>query len=620
MANQPSNPITRLTQQGYEIQRDTIEPTQLARLTAELTVCPQMRDPTADEIKQQQFKLYRYSADRQQLIVPRYYGVSRFGQPQTTHYAPSPAVFGFTQQLREKQKHVTEKCIRYMQKHGGGVLAVPCGFGKTVCALYIAHRLGLKLLIVVHKTFLMNQWIERAVEFLGIDRQRIGVIKQNRCDVVGKDMVVGMIHTLAKREYDDIFGQFGLVIYDEAHHVACKFFSRTLCKTSAQHTLALTATPYRGDGLIKVMYWFAGGTIYREQIKVNTNVVAKIIYHRSTDTKRFAIKKRWFKGKMCADTGRMQTNLTAIRTRNHMIVQMITSIRRAEPERKILILSGRKDQLDVLKAETDGLIAQDIANGLICEDEITSCYYTGNTSASDRQIAEDQGDIIFATYGMAKEGLDIKHLNTVILASPEKDVVQSIGRVMRTILQAGSVRPLIIDIADDVDGIKHWVGSRAMIYNRCKYAVEDYYLCDTEFMTSHRFEGTVPSIYSTDPWTNRTINRIYGYANQFNDRVRECIRLCGQIDRIVGTTSTFPWFANASELETRDEIEYTRLSDILWVDRLTGKDFETVVTRDADTQPAIGLDQDIEMGYKESNDCSFLQSIAEPDEPVKRMF
>ena len=136
-------------------------------------------------------------------------------------------------------------------------------------SLNIATKLKKKTLVIVHKTFLQDQWIERIKFFTDA---KIGIIRQNKCDIDDKDIVLGSIHSISKRDYGDIFDKFGFVIYDEAHHVSSKYFSKTLLKTNCKYTLALTATPYRLDGLINIMYSFLGDCIHRDPVKINKNV------------------------------------------------------------------------------------------------------------------------------------------------------------------------------------------------------------------------------------------------------------------------------------------------------------------------------------------------------------
>jgi superfamily II DNA or RNA helicase len=614
--------ITFLTHKGYHISVKSITKHQYKNIINELTVVPDILDATSTEIKKAQFTLYTHNDDKEEIIVPRYYGISRFGIPLNTVFNPVSINIQFTKTLREKQQLIMNKALNYIKKHGGGLLSVPCGFGKTVCALYLAYKLGLKTLVVVHKSPLLNQWIDRAKEFLNISDNDIGIIRQNKCIVENKSIVIGMIHTIAKRNYQDIYNKFGFVIYDEAHHVCCKFFSRSLLKTGAKYTLALTATPYRGDGLIRIMYWFNGGTIYQEKMKINKNIIVKMIKYKSTD-KLFEPKKRWLKGKVRSDTGRMTTNICNIKDRNNSIVNIINHIRINEPDRKILILSGRCNHLNILKEKTDILINQDINNGLIEEGEINSCFYMGKTKSLDKQFAEEKGDIIFGTYDIANEGLDIKHLNTIILASPKKDIVQSIGRIMRKVLCVGDIRPMIIDIGDDLDAIANWINLRNNIYRKCQYEIQHFYLKNNTFLSNIEYNGmklTDNDIHHKDYYINNIINQYNQDMNDFIDDIKKYRYICS-IYSDPKTLYHNPTIENKIYIVFED-VEPTKLKDILYIDKLTEKDFEINIIKDGSNDKKINLNLDMSLNitYNIMDTTNIPKKIPYSNVPTKRLF
>ena len=629
---------TKLTNQGYHINIASISKEKIKEIENDLTIIPYRLDATKEEMEKSKFTLFKYSKNRLDIIVPRYYGVGKYGPAEKEEFESEDIDITFTQSLRDKQIAVCERCIKYIKKNGGGLLSVPCGFGKTVCAIYIAHRLGLKTLIVVHKTFLVKQWINSILNFLNIDESRIGIIQQKKCDYINKDFVVGMIHTISKHEHKNVFDNFGLVIYDEAHHVACKFFSRALLKTGSQYTLALTATPYRGDKTIKVMYWFLGGTIYRESIKINKNVIVKIINYKSTNHKLFTVKKKWLKGEMRVDTGKMVTNICTIDTRNQTIIDTINHIRRTDPERKILILSGRIPHLHILKKGVDDEIRKDIDAGILDDDEIFSCYYIGPTKLAKRQEAEERGDIIFATYDMAHEGLDIKHLNTVILASPKKDIMQSIGRVMRTILQAGDVRPMVLDFSDDIGTIGRWFKIRSAIYTACKYEIENYYLIDDRFVNSYEYNGIEISkhdFHHENIFINHAINKHNAVHNRWKKDLDKFERNCRSHELllkerlgeepIIIDPYTIKTNFNRIEYTVLNHIEFTTLEGILFVPKLKDSDFEIKVIKDANETDMLDLNADMEIDLNDvMNEMSVIQSVKRKDNryiiPTKKMF
>lgn len=598
----PNSYKTRLTYSGYHIDITTLSNTQVKQLENELTLTPYILEAKKEDIEKRKIRLFEYSPNRLEIIVPRYYGVTKFGAPKIEEFDPEDIDVEFTGELREKQKQVCDRGIEYMKCNGGGLLSVPCGFGKTVCAIYMAQRLGFKTLIIVHKSFLLKQWTDSIVKFLNIDESKIGIIRQNTCDIIGKDFVIGMIQTISKRDYSDMFKQFGLVIYDEAHHVACQFYSKTLRKAGIKNTLALTATPYRGDRMIKIMYWYLGGTIYRERVKINKNMIVKIINHRSTDKKLFVPKKRWFEGKLRADTGKMTTNICKIETRNKALLDIITHIVKTDPDRKILVLSGRVAHLDILKNGLNENIKKLVNEGVLDENEINVCMYIGKTSQTDRSDAEENGDVIFATYDMANEGLDIKRLNTVIFASPKKDVMQSVGRILRTVLKSGDVRPMVIDFADTLLAIGGWLKTRTTIYKECKYNMEHYYLENNKYMTSLEYSGMT---LANDDLHHKQIDihNIINLKNKHHNlRLRTILNAKEKFKQMDQKFIKNGYKVNEfklklpidySEYIVLEDFEHTTISDILYVPKLTDSDIDIQVIKDVDKNNELNIGDDM---------------------------
>ena len=162
-------------------------------------------------IPPQSFPIYRESLTR--FYVPRHYGVETFGKPQSNVLSAGTKcprlVFGGS--LRDKQKPVVKI---FQESNGGGVIAVPCGFGKTCCAIYLACWLKRKTLVVVHKNFLLSQWVERIQQFC--PTARIGRIQGKVVDIEDKDIVIGMLQSLSQKDYEPkLFKEFGFTIIDE---------------------------------------------------------------------------------------------------------------------------------------------------------------------------------------------------------------------------------------------------------------------------------------------------------------------------------------------------------------------------------------------------------------------
>jgi superfamily II DNA or RNA helicase len=482
---------TELTRHGLVIHKKDISESKLKNIIQELTVKPLSFNDDAKP-----YKLYKENTDT--ICVPRYYGTKIFGKPTKICMKSEKANIIFKGELREYQNNIIDKCIPEIKQNGGGLISIGCGGGKTVLALKIASMLGLKTLIVVHKTCLYDQWIERANQFC--PDSKIGIIRQNKIQVEGYDMVIGTIQSISMKDYDPkIFQGFGLVIYDEAHTCPSRVFSNALYKTGGKYTLALTATPNRVDGLGKILHWYLGDTIFKGKRKIDHNVISKVFNYHSTD-KLFTEKKSWNmkQKKMCPSMPKMITNLSKINQRTQHIINMINEIRK-DPMRKILILSHRLDHLDVLKKAVDKSIKNDIEKGIMDENECRTAYYNGKLKKDERKYAEDSGDIIFATCQIANVGLDIARLNTVILATPQKEVTQAVGRIMRKVLENGDIRPLIVDFSDMLSIFRRHSVDRVTGYKKSKYKVENYYLYNDKIVNNKEYDELINGIDNNDP-------------------------------------------------------------------------------------------------------------------------
>lgn len=463
---------SHISTHGYYIKRESITENHIKQIKDELTVKPKTFELGFEDTEDTEFKLYTNT--KKYLCVPTFWGIDKYGIVENKLEEHKIDVT-FKGILRDYQIPITDLLIKHLKDRFGGALCVPCGRGKTSMAIFVATQLRQKTLIIVHKSFLLDQWVAALKKFTD---GKIGTIRGKTIDVDGCDFVIGMIQSISMKDYEEeLFEQFSMVIYDEAHHCASKVFSNSLKKINTKYKLALSATPYRGDGLIKVMHWFLGPIIYKEAVKINDQVVSKI-FHYTTSHKNFSEKKfTWGKQAGRPNIIKMLTNLVELEERTDWIVKIINQIR-MDPDRKIIVLSERVAHLDSMKAKLEKIIEKDVKDGKMLDGEIKVRYYIGALKKKEREEAENVGDIFFATFAMAKEGLDIERLNTVVLATSQKDVVQSVGRVMRKILEEGDLKPLIIDFSDHLSAFINHTKQRKQFYNKSKFDIEDYDIDD----------------------------------------------------------------------------------------------------------------------------------------------
>ena len=460
-----------LTRKGYiinkkELRREHLGEEKIKKIKQELNVKP-ISHP--DFISQSfNYKVYTENGDN--ICIPRYYGIKNFGKNKEIYDMECEEInIKFNGELREHQKPIVKECYDKIIKYGGGVISLHCGAGKTVLAIYLASILKVKTLVIVHKTFLQNQWVERIKQFTNA---KIGIIRQNKVDVENKDIIIGMLQSISMKDYDSkIFNDIGLVIVDECHHISSRVFSKTLMKVGSKYTIGLSATPNRADGLTKVFLWYLGDIIYKLERKESHNVIIKMFNYESNNI-LFKEKKQWINGKVRPSTTKMITNICKLEERNKLCIDIINNLRYNE-NRKILVLSGRIDQLKILKNGLDNIIEQDIKNDDLLPDEFKTSFYIGGMK--DYELDESaKSNVIFATYDMAQEGLDIDSLNTLLFASPKRNIIQAVGRILRKQKKDCIVDPLLIDINDNLSVFPNWTDSRKKYYIKQKYSI-DYY-------------------------------------------------------------------------------------------------------------------------------------------------
>lgn len=321
---------------------------------------------------------------------------------------------------------------------------------NTVMALKIICNIQKKTLILVHKEFLMNQWIERIEEF--VPNARVGKIQAQVCDIEDKDIVIGMIQTMYTKTYEQsIYDQFGLTIIDEVHRIGSEEFSKTLLKTITPYMLGISATVERKDKLTKLLYMFIGPKIYSEKREGEDEVTVRVINYHSLDDD-FNTTEVDFRGQTKYST--MIRKLCEYGPRSDFIVRIIKDLIEENPDGQIMILAHNKC---LLKYIFEKVTHMEIA---------TAGYYIGGMKQTALQETETK-QIVIATYAMAAEALDIKSLSRLIMATPKSDITQSVGRILRM----KHDNPIIVDICDSHGCFENQWYQRRRFYKKNQYKI-----------------------------------------------------------------------------------------------------------------------------------------------------
>jgi len=446
---------------GYTLLKECMEADDLKLLRDELTVGAYV--PKAP-VQPPKFPIYRECSKK--IYIPRFYGTKIYGPPEETRIPPGSSVSDslvFAGEMREYQNVIVDKYIHQVTRPenagmgGGGLLDVDPGKGKTVMALNIISRLRMKTLVIVHKSFLLNQWIERIQQFL--PAARVGMIQGQIVDIDDKDIVIGMLQSLSMKEYPrDLFDTFGLSVYDECHHMSAEVFCRCMMKVVTKYTLGLSGTMVRKDGLTKVFKYFLGDVVHKEKNDTTSHaVVVKGIQYKVDDAE-FNETEYDYRGNPKFST--MISKVCNYNRRSEFILDVLQTELKTNPDQQVMILAHNRSLLEYFH---DAIEHRKIA---------TVGYYVGGMKEAALKLSESK-KVIIATYAMASEGLDIKTLTTLIMASPKTDVCQSVGRILRVKHAA----PLVIDIIDPQDVFRSQWLKRQTYYIKQRYRI---IMTDTE--------------------------------------------------------------------------------------------------------------------------------------------
>lgn len=321
----------------------------------------------------------------------------------------------------------------------GGILNLACGKGKTFLALKQAEHLGCPLLVVVHNTFLMNQWANEAIPTHVELRpnQRVGIIQGDRFEWE-HPITVAMIHSLAARLQagkipPEMWAHFGMVVFDEVHHLAAPLFVTTAPIIQGRR-YGLTATDKRSDGTDFIYKMHIGDIFYSD---LKQKLLPRIYFQYTPvfcNLDRDEIKDRNKEFHL----GKLRSFIGTLPESNAFRANCLQAALDDPAGRKILAVSHSKDQLIALHEmfPDSGLIVQE-------------------TPQEDRSSIVRKSRLTFAISTLGFEGLDDDNIDTVFVLlpfgsdqSPPNDLQQVIGRAQRE--KKGKNTP-VVTIFDDVN-------------------------------------------------------------------------------------------------------------------------------------------------------------------------
>lgn len=355
---------------------------------------------------------------------------------------------------REYKSHINlypyqETAVQAAIRGKNGVLVMPCGSGKTQCGLEIISRIGGKALWLTHTQDLLNQSMARAKSTLDLCGGILGTITAGRVNI-GTHITFATVQTMCKLNLEEYKNSFDIIIVDEAQHCAgtptkVTQFYKVISNLSARYKIGLTATPKRSDGLQAAMFALLGPKLHevtREEV-AHTTCPVKV---QKIDTGWMPDYDAVLMGDGMIDYNKVIDNMIHDEKRYDFVLNKLLHL-----FGPTIVLANRVEYLQrMCKDYVDSQTGSAVQLSAVC----ISGQGQSKKAKAERKTALEalnngELDCVFATYQLAKEGLDVPNLRYVVFATPEQDsttVIQSVGRVGRK--AEGKEYGTVIDFVD----------------------------------------------------------------------------------------------------------------------------------------------------------------------------
>lgn len=350
-----------------------------------------------------------------------------------------------------------EKAIEAMIRAKRGILKANCGSGKSICAINIIKRIGYKALIIVQTMEILNQFKNYCLEVMNLKKEDIGIIAAGKVEI-GSKITLALRQTLCKVDLIQYKYEWGTIILDECQNISSNpscitQYEKILNNLAAPYRISLSATPKRMDGLTNSMYALCG--------KVKHEITSQEVADKTIKAEikpiytNYEIPEECIKWDGTLDYIQLPTSMATNFDRNQLIVKYL----KENKDNYCLILSDRLIGLENLH----NLLGE----GLLINGSMTSKKAKKEREEAVQKMREKKEHFLFSSFGIAKEGLDIKPLNRLFLIAPTKNsnvLIQSVGRIERK--DDNKTTPIVYDFVDKDLYYQKAFKSRKTIYKK----------------------------------------------------------------------------------------------------------------------------------------------------------
>ncbi len=402
------------------------------------TIVSQLDGKWDERINQYRFPAYRY-ADLYRMLFKQ----KRTFDDQARLYQDLDLESRVRMEAFPYQKAALDKWIENKKK---GIIVLPTGSGKSYLGTMAIAEAQRSSLIVVPTIDLMNQWYDILSSAFG---ETIGLIGGGYYDL--QNITVTTYDSAYL--YMERFGhKFGLLIFDECHHLPSETYSLAAQFSIAPFRLGLTATPERADGREVLLKELIGPFVYRKEI---TELSGEYLADYETVTLFVELteeQKEEYQHFRQIYINFLRQNNISMASANGW-TRFIIESSRSEEGRKAFwayrkqkeLFLGSKAKLDLLEKllhqhRQDRMIIFTEDNRTVFEisRRFLAASITHLTKAKERRdilLKFNNGELrTIATSKVLNEGINVPEANVAVIISGNASVrehVQRLGRILR---------------------------------------------------------------------------------------------------------------------------------------------------------------------------------------------
>ncbi len=369
--------------------------------------------------------------------------------PFTVSFEERPILPLTTTLAMEPRPYQQEALNEWLAHDNAGVVVLPTGAGKTFVAAMAIHETGLWTLVVVPTIDLLQQWHAALAAALAIPADAIGIFGGGEKDLKSITIITYDSAVIYPRELH----QFGLLIFDECHHLPASTYRLIAESAFTPLRLGLSATPERTDMAHADLEELIGSEVYRRSPADLTEGRYLAQYQEkridialsSEDEARYNEQRRIYR------TFLQRRRIVFHRPEDF---QKLIYLSARDPEARVAVLAWREARNIALNAPAkydeierllhlhrgDQVILFSENNTVVDEVSRRFCMpsITYKTPAEERRIILERfrsGEYSKLVTGrVLNEGVDVPDCRVAIIVSgnsTKREYIQRLGRVLR---------------------------------------------------------------------------------------------------------------------------------------------------------------------------------------------